>query len=367
MCPKYLRPLTDLLACVLVVCWLSGCGVNKIPTLDEQVKAAWSEVLNQYQRRADLIPNLVETVKGYAHQEQQVLTQVVEARAKATQMQLPPDVLSEPASVPRVRTEPGRARRRSRPAYWRSARSIRSSNRIRIFWRSNRSSRAPRTASRSRAATTLWRCRTTTPSLGRCPADGWRVALPRSQGSRNLYHLPASPAGTSGQVLMRLTRAMTGDGGLQASSANTPASPFAWTSRAAAEPNFPLLTAVSWMGPASSAPRPSSISLTCWKSTSRRLANRSSWSRLSRCKGYSIEDFGYQLGRHWGIGQRDKNTGASSSLRPKSTRLRIEVGYGLEGELTDAYSRTIIERDVVPNFPARRFRRRRGRRHRIDP
>jgi LemA protein len=74
----------------------SGCGINKIPTLDEQVKAAWSEVLNQYQRRADLIPNLVATVKGYAHQEQTVLTQVTEARAKATQMQLPPDILSNP-------------------------------------------------------------------------------------------------------------------------------------------------------------------------------------------------------------------------------------------------------------------------------
>jgi LemA protein len=96
MCPKYLRPLTDLVVCVLAFCCFSGCGVNKIPTLDEQVKAAWSQVLNQYQRRADLIPNLVETVEGYAHQEQQVLTQVVEARAKATQMQLPPDVLSNP-------------------------------------------------------------------------------------------------------------------------------------------------------------------------------------------------------------------------------------------------------------------------------
>jgi LemA protein len=93
---KYFRALTLLLTFALVVGGLSGCGVNKIPTLDEQVKAAWSEVLNQYQRRADLIPNLVETVKGYAHQEQQVLTQVTEARAKATQMQLPADILSNP-------------------------------------------------------------------------------------------------------------------------------------------------------------------------------------------------------------------------------------------------------------------------------
>jgi len=93
---KYFRALTRLVTFVLVLGGLAGCGINKIPTLDEQVKAAWSEVLNQYQRRADLIPNLVETVKGYAHQEQQVLTQVIEARAKATQMQLPADILSNP-------------------------------------------------------------------------------------------------------------------------------------------------------------------------------------------------------------------------------------------------------------------------------
>ena len=75
---------------------LAGCGINTIPTLQEKAKASWSEVLNQYQRRADLIPNLVETVKGYAAQENKVLTEVVEARAKATQMQLPPDILTNP-------------------------------------------------------------------------------------------------------------------------------------------------------------------------------------------------------------------------------------------------------------------------------
>src|SRR5712664_2942978 len=93
---RHLRPFTGLAVFAFVMFGLSACGVNKIPTLDEQVKAAWSEVLNQYQRRADLIPNLVETVKGYAHQEQQVLTQVTEARAHATQMQLPADILSNP-------------------------------------------------------------------------------------------------------------------------------------------------------------------------------------------------------------------------------------------------------------------------------
>jgi LemA protein len=81
--------------CLLLVgLALAGCGINTIPTLDERAKASWSEVLNQYQRRADLIPNLVETVKGFAAQESKVLTEVIEARAKATQVQIPPDILT---------------------------------------------------------------------------------------------------------------------------------------------------------------------------------------------------------------------------------------------------------------------------------
>lgn len=75
---------------------VSGCGINNIPTFDEKAKASWSEVLNQYQRRADLIPNLVETVKGFAEQERKVLTDVVEARSKATQTKLPDDILTNP-------------------------------------------------------------------------------------------------------------------------------------------------------------------------------------------------------------------------------------------------------------------------------
>ncbi len=84
------------LFCGLLAGFLSGCGVNDIPTYDEAVKAAWAQVDNQYKRRADLIPNLVEVVKGYAAQEQETLTAVVEARAKATQTQIPSDLLSNP-------------------------------------------------------------------------------------------------------------------------------------------------------------------------------------------------------------------------------------------------------------------------------
>jgi LemA protein len=77
---------------------LAGCGVNTIPTEEERAKASWSEVLNQYQRRTDLIPNLVETVKGYAAQEKDVLTAVVEARAKATQVKVDASTITDPAA-----------------------------------------------------------------------------------------------------------------------------------------------------------------------------------------------------------------------------------------------------------------------------
>jgi len=75
---------------------VSGCGYNTIPTLEEQAKARWADVQNQYQRRADLIPNLVETVKGFASQEKSVLTAVVEARAKATQVKVDASQLTDP-------------------------------------------------------------------------------------------------------------------------------------------------------------------------------------------------------------------------------------------------------------------------------
>src|SRR6188472_71976 len=78
---------------------VAGCGYNTIPTLEEQAKAKWSDVQNNYQRRADLIPNLVATVQGYAKQEREVLTSVIEARAKATQIKVDASQLTDPEKV----------------------------------------------------------------------------------------------------------------------------------------------------------------------------------------------------------------------------------------------------------------------------
>ena len=86
---------------------LSGCGYNTLQQQDEQVKAAWSEVINQYQRRADLIPNIVNTVKGEANFEQETLTRVIEARAKATSIQATPELANDPAALQRFQQAQG--------------------------------------------------------------------------------------------------------------------------------------------------------------------------------------------------------------------------------------------------------------------
>jgi len=92
---------------VTAVLLLSGCGYNDFQRLDEQTKSAWSEVLNQYQRRADLVPNIVATVKGEANFEQETLTKVIEARAKATSIQVTPETLNDPQAFSKFQAAQG--------------------------------------------------------------------------------------------------------------------------------------------------------------------------------------------------------------------------------------------------------------------
>jgi LemA protein len=96
---KTLSRVGSFFTALVLVLALSSCGYNNIPTLEEQAKAKWADVQNNYQRRADLIPNLVATVQGYAKQEKDVLTSVVEARAKATQVKIDASQLSDPEKL----------------------------------------------------------------------------------------------------------------------------------------------------------------------------------------------------------------------------------------------------------------------------
>ena len=101
------RWLITLAAIFTLTASLTGCGYNDFQRLDEQTKSAWSEVLNQYQRRADLVPNIVATVKGEANFEQETLTKVIEARAKATSIQVTPETLNNPEAFNKFQAAQG--------------------------------------------------------------------------------------------------------------------------------------------------------------------------------------------------------------------------------------------------------------------
>ncbi len=92
---------------IMVAAMLSSCGINNIPRFDEAVNASWSEVQSQYKRRADLIPNLIETVKGFAAQEKDVLLEVVEARSRVSQMNVSPEILTDPAAFEQFQQNQG--------------------------------------------------------------------------------------------------------------------------------------------------------------------------------------------------------------------------------------------------------------------
>ena len=140
---------------------LSGCGYNTFQSGDEQIKASWSEVLNQYQRRADLVPNLVSVVKGEAKFEQDTLTQVIEARSRATSIQATPELINDPAAFQKFQQAQGQltgalsrlmvvseSYPRSRPT--------------RPFGICRRNWKAPKTASPWHATATSNRCKSTT-------------------------------------------------------------------------------------------------------------------------------------------------------------------------------------------------------------
>jgi LemA protein len=103
----FVQRLMSAAGALLLAATLTGCGYNDFQRLDEQSTSAWSEVLNQYQRRADLIPNLVSTVKGEANFEQETLTKVIEARAKATSIQMTPEMLNDPAAMKQFQDSQG--------------------------------------------------------------------------------------------------------------------------------------------------------------------------------------------------------------------------------------------------------------------
>ena len=161
-----LRTLVAALGLLMLGTLLSGCGYNNVPTLEERAKGAWGEVQNQYQRRADLIPNLVETVKGFAQQEREVLTQVIEARAKATQVKIDASTITDPAKFKEFQdAQAGLSGALGRLMAISERYPDLKSNQN--FLRSSPSLKAPKTASPWRAVTISRLFAPTTPKSGR--------------------------------------------------------------------------------------------------------------------------------------------------------------------------------------------------------
>ena len=147
---------------------LAGCGLNSVPTAEEQVNASWGNLQSEYQRRADLVPNLVATVKGYAQQEKSVLTEVTEARAKASSIQLKAERPHDPAKVAQF-NRPRSARRIARPSFVATFEAYPDLKSNQNFLTLQASSKAPRIRSWSRAATIISRCRPITPASAPSP------------------------------------------------------------------------------------------------------------------------------------------------------------------------------------------------------
>ena len=179
-----------ILAVVVGGIFMWGVGVNnRLITAEQGVNAAWAQVQTVYQRRADLIPNLVETVKGFAAQERTVLEEVTRARASASQMTLEPRDAERPQRAPEV---PGGAERSSAArcrGSWSPSSAIPTSSPTRTSSPSRASSRAPRTASPSSAVASTRRCRTTTRSSVSSPAASW----PSFRGFKEKAYFEAAP------------------------------------------------------------------------------------------------------------------------------------------------------------------------------
>ena len=290
-------------ACVAGV-MLAGCGINTIPTLQEQAKAAWSQVLNQYQRRADLIPNLVETVKGFAAQESKVLTDVVEARAKATQVQIPPDILTNPEAFQKFQE----AQNNLTGALGRLLVDRRELSGPEVepeLPGAPVAARRHREPHRHRAAGLHHRGQ----GLQYRDQDDPRPLVARAALSRRRAHAELHRGGRHREAAGGQVLASAPSGGPQWPLVRrfggvVLAMALALVARRplAAAPTFPELTG-RVVDDADLLSYPEEVAITAdLKALEDKSSDQVVVVTLPSLQGYTIEDFGYQLGRHWGIG-----------------------------------------------------------------
>ena len=338
---------------------VSGCGYNTIPTLEEQAKARWADVQNQYQRRADLIPNLVETVKGYAAQEKSVLTAVVEARAKATQIKIDASQLTDPDKLKAFQD----AQNQLTGALGRLLAVTRELSRSEIqrqFPGAAVAARRHREPHRRRAARLHRRGARLQHGAAHLPdPDLGEVLLLRQQADGGIHGDGGFGQAAAGEVLMapgRRSGAARPAGrrpGPLARSAIT-----AWSAAglvlclalSALAFDFPPLTGriVDQAGVIKSGTRGDLEEML--KGLEDKSGIQLVVATVKSLQGSDIETYANQLFRFWKLGEAKKNNGVLLLVAPAEHKVRIEVGYGLEGTLTDALSSVIVSSAIIPRF-----------------
>ena len=357
------RALPALLVLLLVLPLLSACGFNTIPTAEEKAKAAWSEVLNQYQRRADLIPNLVETVKGYASHEKEVLEGVIEARAKATQVTVSPETLSDPEAFKKfqesqsgltgalgrllaiVENYPDLKANQNFLAL--QAQLEGTENRIAVARRDYIEAVREYNTTLRTFPSVLWASLWFTSNE---PFQNFTVERRQDPDTEGRFQLRRAALATFGcpSPMRCQYRSL-----VRSSSASRIAwlpSPFP-----ASAADLPKLTGrvvdtADMIDPASEAALVQKLAAFQAKGSDQVVV-----ATIDLLDGEAIEPYANRLFRAWGLGQAGEDNGILLLVAKSDRKMRIEVGYGLEGTLTDLHSKLIIENTMVPAFRAGDF------------
>ena len=337
---SFLSRLRSLAVVALIAVSVSSCGYNVIPTKEEAAKAAWAEVQNQYQRRSDLVPNLVATVQGYAKQEKDVLTQVTEARAKATAIHVDANDLTDPEKVKALQ----QAQAQLSGALGRLLAVSENypdlkSNQNFLALQSQLEGTENRIAV---ARQGLYRRGAGLQHLAQDLPDRDLGAdrVPRYEADGPLHRGGGGAGCAEGEVLIRRGAP---NASLLAARAAAVLFVALWVRRRLwAAANFPALTGrvvdtAHILSPVTIA------------DLERKLADLEQKSGIQlvvatvpSLEGQEIEPYANELFRAWKLGEAKKNNGVLLLVAPKEQRVRIEVGYGLEGTLTDAVSSVII-------------------------
>ena len=409
-----IRNLPAFLLLLFALPLLSACGYNTIPTLEENAKAEWSEVLNQYQRRADLIPNLVETVKGYAAHEKEVLESVVEARAKATQVTVSPETLSDPeafkafqesqsgltASLSKllavVENYPDLKANQNFLAL--QAQLEGTENRIAVARRDyieavreyNTAEDLPVRAvgdvlvHQQRAVPDLHRARGQDGDCRRS-ISGREIELRMAGRSRRLIMTSTPPSGlpaispSRGEIgsVNDAARPATLAIGESIAAIQSPPLRGRWPAgqrvhQTALSLFVGILFAILLPFLALAAELPTLtgrivdnadlMDAAAEAALTQKLADFEKKgsdqivvATVPSLDGEPIESYSNRLFRAWGLGQAGENNGILLVVAKNDRKMRIEVGYGLEGTLTDLHSKLIIENTMVPAFRAGDF------------